>query len=330
MRVFTRIVEANSFSRAADTLSLPRASVTNTIQNLEAHLKTRLLQRTTRRLSLTPDGAAYYERCVRILAEVEDAESAFSISSKVPHGRLRIDMPGALGRIIVIPELFNFQAHYPDVEIALGFSDRPVDLIQAGVDCAIRVGALEDSSLIARRIGLLRCVTVAAPRYLASHGVPQTLDALQKHTAVKYFTCQSGRAVDFDFVVGARPVQLTMPGMVAVNDAQAYLNCGVNGLGIVQVPLIIAQSHLEAGELVEVLPAFKPLPQPISAVYPHRLHLSPKVRIFVDWIAAIFARCHACGNETGRQEPSIQMEPRTSESVSHSSPTEPKLQCLSA
>ncbi|SKC99136.1 transcriptional regulator, LysR family [Burkholderia sp. CF099] len=330
MQVFTRIVDANSFSRAADTLNLPRASVTTIIKNLEAHLKVRLLQRTTRRLSLTLDGAAYYERCVRILAEVEEAESAFLTSSKVPGGRLRIDMPGALGRLLVMPELFDFQARYPAMELALGFNDRRVDLIQEGVDCAIRVGALEDSSLVARRIGLVQCVTAVAPRYLASHGAPQTVDALQEHTAVKYFTNQSGRVVDLDFVVGAQAVQVKMRGMVAVNDAEAYLSCGVKGLGIIQVPLFMAESHLEAGELIEVLPEFKPLPQPISAVYPHKLHLSPKVRVFVDWIAELFARRNLCQDEQAVQQQSIEIAPGKSESTCHRTLTQAKLERLYA
>jgi LysR family transcriptional regulator for bpeEF and oprC len=290
MQVFTRIVDANSFSRAADTLNLPRASVSNIIQNLEAHLKVRLLQRTTRRLSLTPDGAAYYERCVRILAEVEEAESAFSISSKVPRGRLRIDMPGALGQLVVMPELFEFHSNYPALELVVGFNDRRIDLIQEGIDCAIRVGALEDSSLVARRIGTVPYVTAVSPEYLSSHGDPQTIGALQEHTAVKYFIGQSERALDFDFVAGTRAVQVKMRGMVAVNDAEAYLSCGLKGLGIIQVPLFMARTHLETGKLVEVLPDFKPLPQPISAVYPHKLHLSPNVRVFVDWIVELFAR----------------------------------------
>jgi len=330
MKVFTRIVDAHSFSRAADTLNLPRASVTNIIQSLEAHLKVRLLQRTTRRLSLTSDGAAYYERCVRILAEVEEAESAFSISSKVPRGRLRIDMPGALGRRLVTPELFDFQARYPAMELALGFNDRRVDLIQEGVDCAIRVGALDDSSLVARRIGVVQCVTVVAPRYLASHGAPQTLDALHEHTAVNYFTSQSGRVLNLDFVVDARAVQVKMRGMVAVNDAEAYLSCGVKGLGIIQVPLLMAQPHLEAGELVEVLPEYRTLPQPISAVYPHKLHLSPKVRVFVDWIADVCARCNLCKDEEEAQQSSIEIDPGKSKPACHRASTQARPEGLYA
>ncbi|HEV3106738.1 MAG TPA: LysR substrate-binding domain-containing protein, partial [Trinickia sp.] len=167
MQVFTRVVDTNSFTKAAETLDLPRASVTTIIQNLEAYLGVRLMHRTTRRLSLTPDGAAYYERCVRILSDVEETETTLQSGSKKPHGKLRIDMPGAIGRTIVIPKLAAFHSRYPDIDLQLGLSDRPVDLLQEGVDCVIRVGALEDSSLVARRIGLFECVTCASPQYLA-------------------------------------------------------------------------------------------------------------------------------------------------------------------
>lgn len=187
MQVFTRVVDTNSFSRAADTLDMPRASVTTIIQNLEAHLNVRLLQRTTRRLNLTPDGAAYYERCVRILADIEETESSFANTGKGPRGKLRIDMPGSIGRMIVMPQLCEFHTRYPEIELMIGFGDKPVDLIQEGVDCVIRVGTLQDSSLVARRIGVFQGVTAASPDYLELHGVPQTIDDLQQHTAVNYF-----------------------------------------------------------------------------------------------------------------------------------------------
>ncbi|WP_277183789.1 LysR family transcriptional regulator [Caballeronia sp. BR00000012568055] len=291
MQVFTRVVDTNSFSRAADTLNLPRASVTTIIQNLEAHLNVRLLQRTTRRLNLTPDGAAYYERCVRILADIEEAESTFSNNGKGPHGKLRIDMPGAIGRLIVMPQLCDFHNRYPDIELMMGFGDKPVDLIQEGVDCVIRVGTLQDSSLVARRIGVFQGVTVASPDYLERHGVPMTLEDLQDHTAVNYFSSRTGRIMDMDFVVDDETVEVKMRGMIAVNDAEAYLSCGLKGVGVLQVPRFMALPYLRSGELIEVLPQWSPLPMPISAVYPHNRHLSPKVRVFVDWVAELFERC---------------------------------------
>lgn len=187
MQVFTRVVDTNSFTKAAETLSLPRASVTTIIQNLEAFLGVRLMHRTTRRLSLTPDGAAYYERCVRILAEVEETEASFQINNRKPHGKLRVDMPGSLGRLVVIPALNEFRDRYPDIDLQLGLSDRPVDLLQEGVDCVIRVGALQDSSLVARRVGLFEGVTVASRAYLERYGEPRSIDDLADHRAVNYF-----------------------------------------------------------------------------------------------------------------------------------------------
>ncbi|MEM5366647.1 LysR family transcriptional regulator [Paraburkholderia azotifigens] len=291
MQVFTRVVDTNSFTRAAETLDLPRASVTTIIQNLEAFLGTRLLHRTTRRLSLTPDGAAYYERCVRILADVEETEASFQSGNKKPSGKLRVDMPGSIGRLLVIPALCEFHAKYPDIDLQLGLSDRPVDLLQEGVDCVVRVGALQDSSLVARRIGLFEGVSCAAPAYIERAGIPQTIEDLDQHKAVNYFSSRTGRIMDWSFLVDGKEVEVKMKGVVSVNDADAYVTCGLEGFGLIQPPLFMVLPHLRSGQLVEVLPDLKPLPMPISAVYPHSRHLSSKVRVFVDWIAEIFDRC---------------------------------------
>ncbi|QQC66105.1 LysR family transcriptional regulator [Paraburkholderia ginsengisoli] len=291
MQVFTRVVDTNSFTRAAETLDLPRASVTTIIQNLEAFLGTRLMHRTTRRLSLTPDGAAYYERCVRILADVEETEASFQSGNKKPHGKLRIDMPGSIGRLLVIPSLCEFHTRYPDIDLQLGLSDRPVDLLQEGVDCVVRVGALQDSSLVARRIGLFEGVTCAAPDYLQRAGMPASLEDLENHKAVNYFSSRTGRTIDWAFMVDGKEIEVKMKGIVSVNDADAYVTCGLEGFGLIQPALFMVLPHLRSGQLVEVLPELKPLPMPISAVYPHSRHLSPKVRVFVDWIAELFDRC---------------------------------------
>ncbi|MFM0226254.1 LysR family transcriptional regulator [Paraburkholderia dipogonis] len=291
MQVFTRVVDTNSFTRAAETLDLPRASVTTIIQNLEAFLGTRLMHRTTRRLSLTPDGAAYYERCVRILADVEETEASFQSGNKKPHGKLRIDMPGSIGRLLVIPSLCEFHTRYPDIDLQLGLTDRPVDLLQEGVDCVVRVGALQDSSLVARRIGLFEGVTCAAPDYIERAGMPTSLDDLENHKAVNYFSSRTGRTIDWAFMVDGKEVEVKMKSIVSVNDADAYVTCGLEGFGLIQPALFMVLPHLRSGQLVEVLPELKPLPMPISAVYPHSRHLSPKVRVFVDWIAELFDRC---------------------------------------
>jgi LysR family transcriptional regulator for bpeEF and oprC len=291
MKVFTRVVETNSFSRAADALDLPRASVTVIIQQLEAHLKVRLLQRTTRRLNLTPDGAAYYERCVRILADVEETESSFSRFTRGPRGKLRIDMPSALGRLIVMPKIHDFHERFPDIDLMIGFGDKPVDLIQESVDCVIRIGTLQDSTLVARRIGVYQGVTVASPDYLELHGTPETIDDLQEHTAVNYFWSRTGRIMDMNFVVDGETVEVKMRGKIAVNDAEAYVASAVNGVGVVQAARFVALPYLKSGQLVELLSQWKPLPMPISAVYPHNRHLSPAVRVFVDWVAELFEKC---------------------------------------
>ncbi|NGZ85091.1 LysR family transcriptional regulator [Duganella aceris] len=288
MKVFIRVAESGSFSRAADMLSIPRASATIVIQQLEAHLKVRLLQRTTRRLSLTTSGAAYYERCVRILADIDDAESAIDMTSQSPRGKLRIDMPTLLGRLIVMPALFEFMAQYPDIELMVGFGDRPVDLIQEGVDCAIRIGVLQDSTLVARRLGDYQAVTVASPAYLARNGVPLTLADLDKHVAVNYFWGRHGRLMEMTFVVDGHSTSMKIPGALAVNDTDAYMAGCLRGAGIIQAPLCTAAEYLQSGELVELLKQWKPMSMPISVVYPQHRHLSPTLRVFVDWVAELF------------------------------------------
>ena len=288
MKVFTRVVETGSFSRAAEALDMPRPSVSVMVQQLEAHLKVRLLQRTTRRLNLTADGAAYYENCVRILAEVEATESALTDSIRGPRGKLRVDVPGGLGRTSLLPKLFEFHDRYPDIELMLGFSDRPVDLIQEGVDVVIRVGELQDSTLVARRVGVYDSVTVASPEYLKRHGTPETIDDLASHTAVNYFWSRNGRTMDLSFDVDGEVVHVRMDGNVSVNDADVYLAGALKGAGIIQPMRMLAQPYIDSGELVELLPQWRPAPMPISAVYPHNRHLSPQVRAFVEWVAETF------------------------------------------
>jgi LysR family transcriptional regulator, regulator for bpeEF and oprC len=317
MQVFTRVVDTNSFTKAAETLDLPRASVTTIIQNLEAHLGVRLMHRTTRRLSLTPDGAAYYERCVRILADVEETESGLQNGSKKPHGKLRVDMPGAIGRTIVIPALCEFHTRFPDIDLQLGFTDRPVDLLQEGVDCVVRVGALQDSSLVARRIGLFEGVTCASPEYLARAGIPRTLEELSQFKAINYFSSRTGRIMNWAFLVDGKEVEVKMNGSVSVNDAEAYVTCALEGFGLIQPALFMVLPHLRSGALKEVLPEWKPLPMPISAVYPHSRHLSPKVRVFVDWVAEVFDRCPLL---SGRQSLEKTCSKRTFEEIDNAPP----------
>ncbi len=291
MQVFTLVVEANSFTLAADSMGLPRATVSTTIRDLERLLQVRLLNRTTRKISLTPDGASYYERCKRILADLEETESSFRDVSRGPKGRLRIDTPPCIGRSILIPALCEFHARYPDIELVIGMSDRPADLVQEAVDCAIRVGELQDSSLVARRIATFESLTCAAPSYLETYGEPRTIEDLKHHRAVHYFSSRTGRAIDWDFVIDGVPTAVKVHGVVAVNDAEAYVKCGLQGFGLIQPPRYMVQPYLESGQLREVLHAWRPSPMPISVVYLHNRHLSPKVRVFVDWVAELFDRC---------------------------------------
>lgn len=295
MQVFTRVVDANSFTRAADSLGLPRATVSTIIQNLEALLQVRLLNRTTRRISLTPDGAAYYEHCARILSEIEETESSFRDVAQGPKGRLRIDVPSPIGRLILIPRLCEFHARYPEVELVIGMGDRMVDLVREAVDCVIRVGDLQDSTLVARRIGTLKLVTCATPDYLERYGVPVSIDDLQQHRAVHYFSTRTGRTIDWDFIVDGQPMPVKMSGSVSVNDVEAYVACALQGFGLIQPARFMVLPHLESGALVEVMPQLSPSPMPISVAYMQNRHLSPKVRAFVDWVADLFAACPLLG-----------------------------------
>lgn len=290
MNVFARVVEANSFTRAADTLQIPKASATIALQQLEAHLKIRLLQRTTRSLSLTPEGAEYYERCIRILADVEDAEHAIAQATDAPRGRLRVDMPTALGKLVVLPQIYAFHARYPGIELMLGFGDKPVDLIQENVDCVIRVGTLPSSSMVAKRVGWYRPVTVASPAYLSRYGMPENLKDLDNHLASNFFWGRNGRLMDFSFNASGRTVDILMRGNLAFNDTEAWLQSCLNGIGIIQAPRFMTAPYLESGQLVELLKAYTPPPMPISAVYPQSRHVSSAVRLFVDWIAELFEK----------------------------------------
>lgn len=300
MQVFMGVVDANSFSRAADNLGLPRATVTTTIQNLESHLKVRLLNRTTRSVSLTPDGAAYYERCARILAELEETEAAFKDAAQRPQGRLRIDVPATVGRQVLIPRLCDFRERYPDIELVIGMGDRPVDLVQEAVDCVIRGGELIDSTLVARRIGSLSFVTCAAPSYFERYGVPKTLEDLKEnHQAVHYFSTRTGRVIDWDYMIDGVRTEVKIKGSVSVNDAEGYMALALQGFGMVQAARFMAIPHIEKGELVEVLKQWKPAALPISVLYPQNRHLSPKVRAFTDWAAELFSQCPLLNGKDG-------------------------------
>jgi LysR family transcriptional regulator for bpeEF and oprC len=290
MTVFARVVQARSFSKAAETLELPRSAVTATVQRLEAHLQTRLLQRTTRRVSPTPEGEEYYLRCVEILAAVEQVdESLRELSTRQPRGTLRIDMPGALARNLVLPRLGEFRAAYPDIKLALSLNNRVTDLALEGMDCALRVGQLQDSTLIGRPLGNMRFVTCASPAYLSRRGTPRTIDDLAQHDLVVYFSGRTGRPLDWDFVVGAGLVKIDVNSTVSVNDPEANVVCGLTGLGLIQAGAYQVRSYLADGSLVEVLAESRPAPLPVSLLYPFKRLAPPKLRVFSEWVTQLFS-----------------------------------------
>ncbi len=291
MRIFTRVVEAGTFTRAADSLSLPKATVTKHVQALEERLRVKLLNRTTRRVTVTADGAAYYERTVRVLADLDDIEASMTNARANPLGRLRVDVGTSVAQLLIIPHLAEFQARYPDIQLDLGVSDRPVDLIGDNVDCVIRGGALSDQSLVARRIGNLEFITVASPDYLARKGTPvHPLEVEEKHSSLLYFSPQSGRHYPLEFRKGTESIDIHGPYQVSVNEANAYVSAAVQGLGIAQITSFQAQRHLQSGALVQLLPEWTQPLLPVYVVYPPNRHLSAKVRAFVDWTAELFQR----------------------------------------
>jgi DNA-binding transcriptional LysR family regulator len=289
MRLFTRIVELGSFSRAADDLHLPAATATHTIKQLESRLGVRLLQRTTRHVSATLDGQAYYQRCVRILADVEETEAGFGHSGVLPRGKLRVDLQGTLAHHYVLPRLAEFVARYPDIELEIGMGDRLVDMVREGMDCVLRVGELRDSSMVARRVATLQQVTCASAVYLDRHGTPATLEELQGHRAVNFYSPASGKIFPFDFLIDGQPHSVMLPGSVSVSNAEAYADCCANHLGLIQLPRYHVAQRLADGSFREVLGAWRPAAMPVSVLYPHQRQLSPRVRAFVDWLADVMS-----------------------------------------
>ena len=292
MRIFTRIVELRSFTQAAHDLGYPKATVTHAIKQLEARLHVRLLQRTTRQVMPTPDGEAYYQRCVRLLADLEETESVFSSAAQQPAGKLRVDMHSTLGMHFVMPVLGQFCARHPLIELEIGMGDRLVDLVREGVDCVLRVGELGDSSMVARRVALLEQVTCASPAYLAAHGTPRTVADLDGHRAVNFFSAQTGKSWPFEFKAAGQRYSVALPGTVSVNNADAYHACCRAGMGLIQAPRYHLEQALAAGELVEVLGDLRPDPLPVSVLYPHHRQLSARVRVFADWVASLFVAVH--------------------------------------
>lgn len=291
MRAFVRVVEVGTFTRAAQLLDLPKPTVTKLIQQLEAHLHAQLLNRTTRRVTVTMDGAAYYERALRLLGEIDELDQSMASSQARPSGRLRMDVSLPFATEIILPALPRFHARYPEIQIDMGLSDRPADLIGENLDLALRAGAIQDQSLIARRIGEMHLIACATPGYLAQYGTPQHPNELEAgHIAIGYRSAGMNRPLPFDFVGAREAVEISCPYIVSVNEGSGYLAAGLAGLGLMQLPLFMGHEHLATGRLVSILPEWSLAPRPLHIIYPPNRHLSNKVRVFVDWLAELFAR----------------------------------------
>lgn len=289
LRAFLRVAELGSFTRAADTLGLPKASVSTAVQRLEASLGTQLLHRTTRRVQLTADGTAFYQRSRDLLDDMDELQGMFQRDYNQLRGRLRVDMSAGIARQFVIPALPAFLAQHPQLEIEISGTDRRVDLVREGFDCVVRVGTVEDTSLVGRPLGVLRIINVASAQYLAQRGVPQTLEDLAQHDLVHYVSTLGQRSPGFEYHDGAQYHWLPMRGPVTVNNGNAYLATARAGLGIIQAPASPLQAYLDSGALVEVLAQMAPEPMPVTLLYAQRRHLPQRVRLFMDWIAQVMA-----------------------------------------
>lgn len=291
MRAFIKVVEAGTFSRAAELLDTPKPTVTKQIQQLEAHLRTKLLNRTTRRVTVTMDGAAYYDRALRLLGDIEELDASMTLAQARPSGRLRVDCSSALATSVIIPALHGFHARFPDIQLDLGLSDRPADLIGENLDCAVRAGEITDQSLIARRIGETQLITCASPDYLAHHGTPRhPRDIEDGHLIVAYRPALGGRVLPMIYQSRTETIEIAGRHIISLNDGTGYLAAGLAGHGILQLPTFMARKPIDEGRLVPLLLDWCTAPKPIHIVYPPNRHLSNKVRVFVDWLAELFAQ----------------------------------------
>ncbi|KSV66149.1 LysR family transcriptional regulator [Ensifer sp. YR511] len=294
IRTFVRVAEAGSFAKAADTLNLPRSSVSKLVQDLEAHLGTKLVERTTRAVTVTTEGAAYHERALRLLADLDDMDGTVAGSRSTPKGRLRVDVGSVLANHIIIPSLSDFQRQYPDIDLMLGVSDRSADLIGEGIDCVIRGGSLADSSLKARKLCELDYILCAAPTYLEGRELPTRPDEIEAHRVVSYFSASSGKRFPLRFLRGnERTEYVPTSNGISVNESTAHLNSLVAGLGIGQSFGFLAKPHIERGALVELLPKWKPENHSLHLVYPGDRFPNPRLRAFADWVTGVFERVDA-------------------------------------
>jgi DNA-binding transcriptional LysR family regulator len=286
MALFVRVVERKSFHVAATDLGLQRSTASEMIKRLEGRLGMRLLQRTTRHVAPTLEGEAFYRRCLQILADIEEAETAFSDAR--PRGVLRIDVHGNMFRQLLLPHLPAFLSRYPELSLHIGEGDRLVNLIQEGVDCVVRAGEPADSGMVLRRLGMVNEATVASPDYLARHCVPMTPDDLDGHMMIGFVSSATSEVMPLEFTQDGQVRYVRLPSRMTVTGSDTSAALARLGLGLVQAPRYRFADDFASGALVEVLAEYPPTPTPISALYPHNRQLSPRVRVFVDWLIQVF------------------------------------------
>lgn len=289
LAIFVRIAEMGSFTHAAESLGIQKGRASNVVRELEGQVGARLLHRSTRTVQLTEDGRTFYARARALLADAEALGAMFAGSEAPLGGRLRVDLPTEFARSTVLPALPQFMDLYPGIAIELSSTDRRVELIQEGLDCVLRVGGIVDETLVARPLGALRMVNAASPAYLARYGVPRTLEDLsaQGHRMVHYTPTLGSRPLGWEYPAGETHAVLALSGSLSVNNVQTYHGAGLAGLGLIQAGLSSLQPFLLSGELIEVLPDFRPKSLPVSIVVAHRQNLSRRVRVFVEWLETI-------------------------------------------
>jgi DNA-binding transcriptional LysR family regulator len=292
MQAFVRVVEAGSFTKAAETLHVSRTTVTQLVQQLEARLRVKLLNRTTRQVNVTADGAAYYERATRLLADLDDVETSLSNASAAPRGRLLVDVPSPLARMILMPALPAFHARYPDIQLDMGVSDRMVDVIGENVDCVVRGGEITEQSLVARHVGDLQLGVYAAPSYLERAGMPSHPTELESshHRIVGFLWARLGKTFPFAMRRDAESLEVHGRYVIAVDDGNAYLAAGLAGMGMLWLPDYMSQAHVARGELRQLFQDWSLDPLPLYLAFPPNRHVSAKLRVFIDWILELMAQ----------------------------------------
>ncbi|WP_028885610.1 LysR family transcriptional regulator [Teredinibacter turnerae] len=287
LQIFVTVAEMGNFTRAAESLHMARPGVTKAIAELEKNVGVRLLQRTTRRTNLTGEGEALYTKATQLLRDVNATQNLFGGSKERPSGRLRIDIPVALAKSLVIPALPGFRSLYPDISVILGVNDQPIDLIAKSVDCVLRLGQLTASSMIGRQIATIKMVVCASPEYLARKGTPRSIEALNEHLTINYFSGQKHTPLAWFFKRNQKIEEILLPSSLMANDAEAVVACALNHMGLIQVPGILVAEELHRGALVQVLEEFSRIELPLSIMYPNRQYLAPQVRTFINWVIDI-------------------------------------------